>query len=186
MVAIDPQGLVRVVTAAGPDGRSTFASVGPPPDLRVLGSVAEWHAWVWESETGPGPDALTHPERVRTPDTPGTVVPPRGGFAFKLVQIAPGQPADVEAYRSERRKLNLDSVPDTAAGSHTTPTLDLMILVTGELTAIVDTGEEYTLKPGDTVVQRGTNHRWENRGDHPALTAWFLVDARPRLSDDIG
>jgi len=31
----------------------------------------------------------------------------------------------------------------------------------------------------DTVVQRGTNHTWENRGTEPALIAFVLLDAQP-------
>jgi hypothetical protein len=43
---------------------------------------------------------------------------------------------------------------------------------------ILDEGE-VTLKPWDTVVQRGTSHTWENRGAEPALIAFVLLDAKP-------
>jgi hypothetical protein len=36
-----------------------------------------------------------------------------------------------------------------------------------------------TLRAGDVVVQRGTNHRWVNRGSVPARVAFVLVDAQP-------
>ena len=32
------------------------------------------------------------------------------------------------------------------------------------------------LRAGDVVVQRGTNHRWENRSAEPARMAFILVD----------
>jgi hypothetical protein len=32
------------------------------------------------------------------------------------------------------------------------------------------------LRPGDVVVQRGTNHRWENRSAGTARMAFVLVD----------
>ena len=38
---------------------------------------------------------------------------------------------------------------------------------------------EVLLKPGDCIVQRGTNHAWKNRGDKPCLLAAVLVDAVP-------
>jgi hypothetical protein len=34
-----------------------------------------------------------------------------------------------------------------------------------------------TLKKSDVVVQRGTNHAWENRSDRPVRMAFFHIDA---------
>jgi uncharacterized cupin superfamily protein len=45
-----------------------------------------------------------------------------------------------------------------------TGTLDLCLILEGEVTLVLDT-EEVHLKAGDTVVQRGTNHAWSNRSD---------------------
>jgi hypothetical protein len=42
---------------------------------------------------------------------------------------------------------------------------------------------EVTLKPGDVVVQRGTDHAWENRADMIARAAFFHIDAR--FSDEL-
>jgi hypothetical protein len=36
---------------------------------------------------------------------------------------------------------------------------------------------EVILRPSDVVVQRGTNHAWENRTDEFARMAFFHVDA---------
>jgi hypothetical protein len=38
--------------------------------------------------------------------------------------------------------------------------------------------DEVTLHVGDVVVQRGTDHAWENRSDSLARAAFFHVDAR--------
>ena len=57
---------------------------------------------------------------------------------------------------------------------HATRTLDYAVVLSGEITLILDQGE-VTLKPFDTVVQRGTNHTWENRGTEPALIAFCLA-----------
>jgi hypothetical protein len=35
------------------------------------------------------------------------------------------------------------------------------------------------LKPGDVIVQRGTNHAWVNTGSEPALLVAVLADAEP-------
>jgi hypothetical protein len=39
----------------------------------------------------------------------------------------------------------------------------------------VDEGETL-LKPGDVVVQCGTNHAWANRSDQPCRMAFILID----------
>lgn len=61
---------------------------------------------------------------------------------------------------------------------HATRTLDYAVVLAGEITLILDESE-VTLKPFDTVVQRGTSHAWENRGSEPALIASVLLDAKP-------
>ena len=60
---------------------------------------------------------------------------------------------------------------------HKTRTVDYVILLSGEVTLLLDRGE-VDLKPFDVVVQRGTNHAWVNKGKEPALIAAVLVDAR--------
>ena len=42
----------------------------------------------------------------------------------------------------------------------------------------LDDGVERVLRPGDTVVQNGTRHRWGNRGTEPAVLAVFITGAR--------
>jgi uncharacterized cupin superfamily protein len=45
----------------------------------------------------------------------------------------------------------------------------------GEITLVLD-DSEVTLRAGDVVVQRGTDHAWANRGDAVARVAFVLVD----------
>jgi quercetin dioxygenase-like cupin family protein len=54
--------------------------------------------------------------------------------------------------------------------------VDDIILLSGEITMLLDEGE-VDLEPFNTVIQRGTNHAWINRGSGPALLAAILVDA---------
>ena len=55
-------------------------------------------------------------------------------------------------------------------------TLDFCLVLEGEITLILDT-EEVSLKAGDTVVQRGTNHAWSNRSGKPCVIAFSSHDA---------
>ena len=48
-------------------------------------------------------------------------------------------------------------------------------MLEGEITLVLD-DSEVTLRAGDIVVQRGTDHAWANRGDSMARVAFVLVD----------
>jgi quercetin dioxygenase-like cupin family protein len=61
---------------------------------------------------------------------------------------------------------------------HTTDTIDFEVILAGELVLELDDGAEKVLRPGDTVVQNGTRHRWHNRGSEPATMAVFMTGAR--------
>ena len=60
---------------------------------------------------------------------------------------------------------------------HRTETVDYGIVLDGEITLIVDEGET-TVRSGDIVVQRGTNHGWANRSGRNCRIAFILIDGR--------
>jgi uncharacterized cupin superfamily protein len=59
---------------------------------------------------------------------------------------------------------------------HRTRTLDYAVVIEGEIVLVLE-DSEVTLKKSDVVVQRGTNHAWENRSDRLARMAFFHIDA---------
>jgi len=75
----------------------------------------------------------------------------------------------------------LDIYPPRDGGKrtvmHRTKTLDYVVVIEGELVLLLD-DSEVVLKAGDVVVQRGTNHAWENRSDRIARAAFFHIDAQ--------
>jgi hypothetical protein len=58
---------------------------------------------------------------------------------------------------------------------HVTPTVDYILLLSGEISLLLDEGEPIALKPFDAVVQRGTNHSWVNTGTEPALLMCVMI-----------
>ncbi len=68
--------------------------------------------------------------------------------------------------------------PGTRSPMHRTESLDYGICLEGECDMELDGGETVTVRAGDVVVQRGTNHLWHNRGTAPCRFAWILLDAR--------
>jgi quercetin dioxygenase-like cupin family protein len=61
---------------------------------------------------------------------------------------------------------------------HKTSTVDYIIVLKGEIFAVMETGEKL-LRAGDILVQRGTNHSWSVRGTEPCIVAAVLVSAKP-------
>ena len=60
---------------------------------------------------------------------------------------------------------------------HRTQTLDYVVMIVGELVLLLS-DSEVILKQGSVVVQRGTDHAWENRSEKVARAAFFHLDAR--------
>ena len=59
---------------------------------------------------------------------------------------------------------------------HRTETVDYGIVLEGEVHLVLGDGSATHLHRGDVVVQRGTDHAWENRTDEVARMAFVLVD----------
>ena len=53
--------------------------------------------------------------------------------------------------------------------------MDVVAVFKGRIKLIMEDGE-VELKPGDVVIQRGTNHAWEAVGDETAICLGVLVD----------
>jgi uncharacterized cupin superfamily protein len=60
---------------------------------------------------------------------------------------------------------------------HRTQTIDYAIILSGEITMLLD-DTEVLLKTGDILVQCGTNHAWTNRSNAPCTVAFILLDGQ--------
>jgi quercetin dioxygenase-like cupin family protein len=65
-----------------------------------------------------------------------------------------------------------------ARGMHRTETVDFVQVVQGEIDLVLSGGEERHLCAGDSVVQRGAEHAWENRGTDPCVLSTVMFDAQ--------
>lgn len=66
---------------------------------------------------------------------------------------------------------------------HRSNTLDFVWVISGQIELILEGGSTI-LKPGDTVVQRGTQHGWRVVGDEPCTFVGVLLDATPPESNE--
>lgn len=172
----------RVVTGFQKDGRSTFIDDG---DIAPLGEDPDWPArgvtQIWNIDTVPA----SNEGNVLSEDvaTPG-ILPGPGGVSYIIMHIPPeseleAMPADqreratIPSARTFDGAYELDT--SQGYGMHGTNTLDLCIVLQGEVTFIVDDAET-TLKPFDMIIDRGANHAWVNRGQETCLVACAVID----------
>ncbi len=65
------------------------------------------------------------------------------------------------------------------AGMHRTPSVDLIIVISGGISLGLDDGAVVHLKAGDCLVQNGTRHAWRNNSDQPCTLAIVLLGTGP-------
>lgn len=115
---------------------------------------------VWNTQQTPA--SLDWEQQIPNTGFPQT---PKNGTYFRYVSIPPDKDLGVEFKADEPHPM-----------MHRTPTLDYIIILSGELYLIMEEGETL-LKPGDIVIQRGTHHAWSNRSDEPCIQLAVLIDA---------
>ncbi|MGW0661517.1 cupin domain-containing protein [Streptodolium elevatio] len=146
-----------LVTGADADGRSFAALSGAAAPAFPPAGVALYDLWQTGGPLGnPGQGFAGVPEGV-----PWALEPLGGGAAFRRVELAAGHdPGE--------------------AGWHTTETIDVGVVVSGSLELALGTEESdaasvVLLGAGDTVVQRGTRHRWRPVGAEPAVLVSVML-----------
>jgi mannose-6-phosphate isomerase-like protein (cupin superfamily) len=92
-------------------------------------------------------------------------------------QMTPEQPRAHFAEAGAADASSFSGEGSRHAHMHRTETIDYGIVLEGELVLIMDEGET-TVRAGDIVVQRGTNHGWANRSDRNCRIAFILIDGR--------
>ncbi|KAF4973926.1 hypothetical protein FZEAL_9112 [Fusarium zealandicum] len=75
----------------------------------------------------------------------------------------------------------VDFLPGMPTIWHRTLSLDYGVLIFGELELLLDSGESRLLKPGDLVVQRGTEHAWRNPHPTNAARAFYVQSSTEPL-----
>ncbi|MDE8654573.1 cupin domain-containing protein [Novosphingobium album (ex Liu et al. 2023)] len=68
--------------------------------------------------------------------------------------------------------------PGARAFMHATDTIDYLVVLSGRVTLVLETGEA-ALGPGDFVVDRGVMHGWRNDHDEPCTCAVVNLPAHP-------
>lgn len=153
----------RVVTGHDPSGKSIVLSDGAPPQhhsMRGPSVGADFHE-IWNVPRAV--PVLTSTES-REPNEREFTIMPTEGHLLRIIDIYP------------------PSLGGKRTVMHRTQTIDYVVVIEGEVVLLLD-DSEVTLRKSDVVVQRGTDHAWENRSEQVARLAFFHIDAQ--FSDEL-
>lgn len=172
------QALRRIVTADGNDDRSRIIiDAGPSSALVEAGAGGLLEIWddVVVGRIEPRNATDRGPDEVTLAPAPGSVKV----RWFIMEPMPSGIPRDqLEAgVRDNFARIGGEThVVDQSRhpGMHETPSLDIICLLSGRASLILEEGETEIL-PGQVVIQRGTNHAWAVHGG-PALFLGVLID----------
>jgi mannose-6-phosphate isomerase-like protein (cupin superfamily) len=123
------------------------------------------------------------PPHVLADDTSSdqvSIAPPKAGFVYLVTTFPPDASWDF----SSGYKDALTASGGTGAhvddnnipGLHETDTVDITTVISGEIYAVLESGET-CLRAGDSFVQRGTKHTWSNRTDKPCSIVAVMMGA---------
>src|ERR1700722_9102490 len=134
----------------------------------------------WQTKPGQSPHDLAFGR------SPMKFYPQPGGTMFRLFTIPPEDPSKSAADIAALQDWFFNEVGDPAARAdtsrhpmmHVTATIDYIVLLSGEISLLLDEGEPIRLKPFDAVVQRATTHSSVNTGGEPALLMCVMVGGK--------
>lgn len=154
----------RVVTGHDTHGVSVVLTDATVPVHRFMPQDGVGFYEIWQTEDAP---AAILPAEPNEPTERTLRVPPEPrGTKIRINEFFPGH-----------------LTPDGRQSPvHRTESIDYGIVLEGEIVLILD-DSEVTLRAGDVVVQRGTDHAWANRTDRVCRVAFILIggDFSPEL-----
>jgi mannose-6-phosphate isomerase-like protein (cupin superfamily) len=169
----------RVVTGHDAQGRSVILFDGHAASVKEMPSFPGLALTdLWETAGAPAGNA----GNADAANRPVHLEPPKNGTLFRIVEFPPdaSRPKGSDG-RAGFEAIGAGHVKDATSADpmmHKTATVDYIVVLKGEIYAVMDKGETL-LKPGDVLVQRGTNHSWSVRGSEPCIVAVVLVNAEP-------
>jgi mannose-6-phosphate isomerase-like protein (cupin superfamily) len=169
----------RVVTAEGADGKSVVLSDErlEPITAALLGSQELSLIWGADKPFSLPSDGTTQVTEA--------FYPPPGGFRFWCFTLPPDSDSPVALNGDGGVSEVNEKLPGLLAvleqdnpRMHTTDTVDVDLVVSGEVWLELDDGVEVHLREGDCAVLNGNRHAWRNRSTQTAVIAVAIVGAR--------
>jgi mannose-6-phosphate isomerase-like protein (cupin superfamily) len=177
-------GFRRVVTGHDDTGNAIVVSDTPPPLEQLVGGPGgPTFIEIWNTRQTP---ALIDRQAEEPTEAALVLAPPKGGTRLRVIEFPPEGDAVRNLTESQAAEKFSEMGGAEAARSqagaphplmHRTQTVDYGIVLEGEITLVLDKGET-TIRAGDIVIQRGTNHAWANRSGKNCRMAFVLIDGQ--------
>jgi hypothetical protein len=154
----------RILTGHNEKGESIILEEGDAPNRNPMKDIAGF-VWteLWSMDKIPGNN---------------------DGLIFRAVDLPPDEvrfPPDRDRIATASMVQGGDAYAAGAnsrhPGFHKTRTVDLAIVLEGEIYAMMDVGET-KMEAGDILIQRGTNHAWSNRSGKVCRMVFVLIDSK--------
>lgn len=170
----------RIVTGERPNGTSFIASDDNVQPRSIDLNPGALFTQLWSTESTP-----IAPVDGRASDT-DPWFPGESGFRFFTFSLppdgstdGPNDPDHAVAIADQQIPGILDAEFDDAEpGRHRSLSVDVLYVVSGAITLIVDDGDPVTAMPGDTIVQNGTFHNWSVPGPEPVVLVAAAIGLR--------
>lgn len=177
---MDWNALRRIVTEDDENGRSRIAIDAGPAKMIAVDDAGLAEIWTAPLSAG---GLLAGDDRLSSEDL--RLEPAKGAVKVRWFTISPESDEQSAENREAAAAFAFaavgaeDARVDTTRHPmmHKTDTLDVIVLVRGEVDLLLDEEEPTPLKPGDVVIQRATNHAWVNHGAKAALLVAVLMNA---------
>lgn len=106
--------------------------------------------------------------------------PPAGGVRFARLRFrsdySKSDKMGSEQYGDAYERAGLElNVLSSEGGWHHTASIDYGVVISGTMELQMRNGESVTLRPGDTFVQRGGDHKWRPLGEEDVVIAVIIV-----------
>jgi hypothetical protein len=144
----------RLVTGHGESGKAEFVSVGEVPRKERLPNSKNEINFCWATTSS---TSLPHSGGDVTTSL-ASVMPPPGGTTFLMMHFAP-------RFKS---------------AMHATDTVDYCTVVSGEIWLVLEDGTEERVGPGESVIQNGTLHAWDNRSAETCVMSSVMIATTKR------
>jgi hypothetical protein len=169
----------RVLTGHDSTGKSIIMTDGIATNVLEMASMPGLALTdLWETKGAPASNdgnADNAERKVR-------LEPPANGTILRIVEFPPDSAwRDTADAKKAFNSIGAGHASDKHSSDpmmHKTATVDYIIILRGEIWAIMEKCETL-LKAGDILVQRGTNHSWSVRTSEPCVLAAVLVSAKP-------
>lgn len=178
----DPRRLRRIVTGHDADGRAIVTEDAIAPSVHTnpkrVGYVLTqlWATDRTPAYVGNDPDPTARPLKLE---------PPKNGTVVRIIEFGP-EGDWLERLSTDDTRVAWGALGTSTASTnqtgrakhpfmHRTQSVDYGLVLDGEITLVLDE-EEVTMRAGDFLVERGTNHAWANRSGKPCRILFVLID----------